>query len=135
MLPATNQRVALSTRDAVNQQIHLETQQRIARYRTASPQAIRRRLQALDQEWDTERTLEANAATIGFTGSLLAATVDRRWVYVPMIVTAFLFQHAIQGWCPPLPLIRRLGIRTTAEIDEERQALKRILGGTRNAGY
>ncbi|WP_111420331.1 efflux transporter outer membrane subunit, partial [Rhodoplanes roseus] len=27
----------------------------------------------------------------------------------------FLFQHAIQGWCPPVPILRRLGFRTELE--------------------
>ena len=106
-------------------------EERVARYRYASPDQIDRRLDELDQEWDTERTLEANAATLAFTGCVLAATVDRRWISLPMIVTAFLFQHAVQGWCPPLPVIRRLGFRTMREIDEERQALKILRGDYR----
>ena len=73
-----------------------------------------------------ERTLEANAATLAFTGAVLAATVDRRWVALPMVVTAVLFQHAVKGWCPPLPVLRRLGFRTMREIDEERFALKAL---------
>jgi hypothetical protein len=43
-------------------------------------------------------------------------------------VTAFLFQHAVQGWCPPLPILRRLGFRTASEIDTERYALKALRG-------
>jgi hypothetical protein len=30
----------------------------------------------------------------------------------------------VQGWCPPIPILRRLAFRTTYEIEEERQALK-----------
>lgn len=36
--------------------------------------------------------------------------------------------HAFQGWCPPVNLFRRLGVRTQREIDEERYALKLMLG-------
>src|SRR4051794_4391924 len=75
-----------------------------------------------------ERTLEANAATLAFTGTMLGATADRRWLAVPAIVTVFLFQHAVQGWCPPVPLLRRLGFRTMREIDTERYALKALRG-------
>ncbi|HKR79742.1 MAG TPA: hypothetical protein VJR69_08555 [Nitrospira sp.] len=32
--------------------------------------------------------------------------------------------HAFEGWCPPVNLFRRLGVRTQREIDEERYALK-----------
>ncbi|WP_407921819.1 hypothetical protein, partial [Corallococcus sp. AB049A] len=28
---------------------------------------------------------------------------------------SFLLQHGLQGWCPPLPLLRRLGLRTRGE--------------------
>jgi hypothetical protein len=41
-----------------------------------------------------------------------------------MAIWVFLLQHAIQGWCPPLPLLRRLGIRNQREIEAERIALK-----------
>lgn len=47
---------------------------------------------------------------------------------VPVIVTAFLLQHAVQGWCPPVPILRRLGYRTNREQDDERIALKFLRG-------
>jgi len=128
MIAATSQRVPMHTCDDVNRQIYESTQQRIAQYKNFSPEEIDQRLEELDQEWDTERLLETNAATLAFVGCVLAATTDRRWVFLPMAVTAFLFQHAVQGWCPPLPVIRRLGFRTMREIDDERIALKIIRG-------
>ena len=47
---------------------------------------------------------------------------------LPAIVVGFLLQHAMQGWCPPIPILRRMGIRTASEIDTERCALKVIRG-------
>lgn len=47
--------------------------------------------------------------------------VERR---TPAAVAGFLLQHAIQGWCPPVPVLRRLGFRTQREIDDERAVLK-----------
>jgi hypothetical protein len=38
-------------------------------------------------------------------------------------VLSFLLLHAIEGWCPPLPILRGLGIRTREEIARERYAL------------
>ena len=38
-------------------------------------------------------------------------------------MSGFLFQHVLQGWCPPLPLFCRLGFRTQPEIELERHAL------------
>jgi hypothetical protein len=34
----------------------------------------------------------------------------------------------IQGWCPPLPAFRRLGVRAQAEIQMERNALRALRG-------
>jgi hypothetical protein len=47
---------------------------------------------------------------------------------LPGVVAAFLLQHAIQGFCPPLPVLRALGYRTDREIETERNALKAARG-------
>ena len=126
MLPSTVQRVPRHTNHAVNDRIRSQTKRNIARFQTAKPDAIDRRLRELDAEWDVERTLEANAATASLIGLTLGTTVDRRWFFFPAVIAGFLLQHALQGWCPPLPVFRRLGIRTSYEIDEERYALMAI---------
>jgi hypothetical protein len=59
---------------------------------------------------------------------LAAATGSRKWLILPGVVLSFLFQHAVQGWCPPVPVFRRLGVRTREEIDRERYALKALRG-------
>lgn len=128
MIPPTSQRVKLSTCESVNHQIRHEMEQRIAHYRHANSRDINARLAELEQEWDIERVLETNASTLIFCGSLLTATVNRRWAFLPLVVSGFLLQHAVQGWCPPLPILRRLGVRTMREIDEERFALKALRG-------
>ncbi len=128
MLPATNQRVHNHTCEATNQAIADETRQRIRYYATQSPHEISRRIEALDYEWDVERALECNASALAFSGVVLAATVDKKWLILPGLVTGFLLQHALQGWCPPLPILRRMGFRTSAEINEERYALKALRG-------
>lgn len=69
-----------------------------------------------------------NAATLALGGLVLGVTVDRRWLLLPAVVTSFLLQHGLQGWCPPLPLLRRLDFRTRGEIDREKYALKSALG-------
>ena len=81
-----------------------------------------------------ERAIEANAATIALAGLALAALVDRRFIAVPAMVGGFLLQHALQGWCPPIPVLRRLGFRTPAEICEERCGLKMLQGQYRSFG-
>lgn len=128
IFPTTTKRVPANTADEINRRIREQTEARIACYAHAGDAAIQRRLRELDEEWDIERLLEANAATASLIGLTLGATVDRRWFFLPAVVGGFLLQHAIQGWCPPLPLFRRLGIRTASEIEHERYALKAMRG-------
>lgn len=128
MIPPTAGRVTQNTDEQVNERIRRQTEENIARYAQAGPEAISRRLAELDHEWDIERTLEANAATLALVGLTLGATVDRKWFLFPGVIAAFLLQHAIQGWCPPVPVFRRMGIRTASEIDHERYALKLLRG-------
>ena len=123
MLASTTQRVPEHTAPHVNERIREETERNIAYYSQQSRDVIERRLQDLDREWDIERALEANAATATVAGFLLGIFVNRKWHIVPGIVGAFLLQHAIQGWCPPVPVLRRLGFRTEHEIEHERHAL------------
>ncbi|MFC0807384.1 hypothetical protein ACFHWW_18200 [Ensifer sp. P24N7] len=126
-MATTANRVSAQTSDEINNRLRWQMEERLAYYET-HPDQISARLAELDREWDLERTLEANASTLAFTGTMLAATVDRRWLALPAIVTGFLFQHAMQGWCPPLPILRRLGFRTAEEINQERYALKALRG-------
>lgn len=128
MIPTTVDRVRLHTSVSANERIRRQTEQNITRLRHAGPHAIERRLDELDAEWDIERVLETNAASAVLIGTGLGASVNRRWFALPAIVGAFLLQHAVQGWCPPLPVFRRLGFRTAAEIDRERYALKALRG-------
>lgn len=132
MLPSTVERVPVHTSEEFNEEIRRQTEKNIAQYADAGPAAIERRLVELDREWDIERTLEANAATAVLVGLTLGATVDRKFFIFPALVAGFLLQHAVQGWCPPMPLFRRLGVRTSSEIDYERYALKAIRGDFRN---
>jgi hypothetical protein len=133
MLPTTAERVPRHTRHAVNAEIQDETIRRI-RYYASHPELIDQRLEDIDREWDIERTLEANAAIVVLAGVVLAAKVDRRWLVLPALAAGFLLQHALQGWCPPLPAFRRAAVRTMREMDVERFALKALRGDFADQG-
>jgi hypothetical protein len=115
------------TSDKINQKIDNNIARRVDFYSSQSIESIEARIKELEEEWDIERTLELNASLIAFGGVVLAATVSKKWLFLPALITAFLTQHAIQGWCPPIPLFRRLGIRTQKEIETERHALLELL--------
>jgi len=130
-LPTTTERVTARTSTKHNAWIAEQAEQRVV-WCAEHPDAIPERLHELEREWDVERTLEANAASLSLLGVLLGATVDRRFFVLPGVVATFLLQHALQGWCPPLPVLRRLGFRTQTEIDEERTALMALRGDFQN---
>jgi hypothetical protein len=132
MFPATIDRVRVNTDEAVNQEIERQTAETIERVSAAGPAAIERRLAELDLEWDIERYLETMAPTFTLLGLTLGLTRNRLWLIVPMVVQTFFLQHAIQGWCPPIPLLRQMGVRTCGEIEQERYALKALRGDFRN---
>lgn len=127
MLRGRRNRVTANVADCVNRRIRLDTDERVA-YLALNRDLIPARLRELDREWDIERAIEANASVLAFTGLVLTVTRGLRWLVLPIAVTSFLFQHAIQGWCPPVPILRRLGFRTASEIEEERMALKALRG-------
>lgn len=134
MFPSTADRVPTNTADEINEQIREQTAANVARYSAASRWEIERRLQELDDEWDIERTIEANASSLILAGLGLGTFVDRKFFLLPAAVAAFLLQHALQGWCPPIPILRRLGFRTQSEIEEERYALKVLRGDFQQRG-
>ena len=121
-------RVRAHTSEEANRAIDREIGDDVARYATASAEEIEKRIDALDREWDMERLLELNASTLAMLGLALGVTHNKKWLFVPGVVLPFLFQHAVQGWCPPLPVLRRLGVRTREEIDREKYALKAMRG-------
>lgn len=126
-MTSTRDRVPRHTDETINRRIQRAIEISVCYYER-HPDEVPARLRELDEEWDIERAIEANAAALGFLGVALGAARSRRWLLLPAMVTGFLFQHAVEGWCPPVPILRRLGFRTSYEIDQERQALKALRG-------
>jgi hypothetical protein len=120
-------RVRNASTDEINQKIDREILGSIHYYATQDAETIQGRICQLDKEWDMDRILELNASLISFGGVLLAAAFGKKWLILPMLVTGFLARHAIEGWCPPIPVLRKLGVRTQKEIDTERHALLKLL--------
>lgn len=121
-------RVRAHSDQGQNQRIDAQTQHCLERHGTSEREAISRHIQELDREWDVERYLQMNAGLVSLTGVLLGAFVNRRFLVLPAAVFGFFFQHGTQGWCPPLPVFRRMGVRTRREINKEKYALKALRG-------
>ena len=123
-------RVRKWTSPDINRRIDVETAYSISHYKRQDKDVIASRIEMLDREWDIERVVEVHGATLAMTGLFLGLTVNRKWFFLPGLVLPCLLQHGLQGWCPPLPVLRRLGVRTRSEIDREKYALKPFLAQT-----
>ena len=131
MIAKTSIRVRHHDSPAVVDKVRRRLSMSIA-YHRQHPQEIDHRLRELDEEWDVERALETAASAISLTGLVLTVFKNRKFLLVPLVVQGFFLQHALEGWCPPLPVLRRLGFRTADEINRERYALKAIRGDFAN---
>ncbi len=119
-------RVRRHSPEPVNRRIDRETRGRV--WACASdPDAIDERIAELDREWDVERALFV-VTSVNLLLGLAATARDRRWLPWPAAVAAFQLQHAVQGWSPPVSALRRLGVRTRQEIEDERTAPKALRG-------
>lgn len=125
-------RVRENTSEQTNRKIDEELLERTDRYQNLSKSEIDDRLLKIQNEWDIERALEVNASSLALTGLVFGALSSRRWYMLTFVVAGFLLQHGIQGWCPPLTVLRKLGFRTRAEIDEEIFVLKTLRGDFEN---
>jgi hypothetical protein len=123
----TSGRVQQVTPEHVNEAIARRIECSIVHH-ALRPERIEQRLEKLDQEWDLERTLQAQASSMVLAGVVLSLVRGRRWLGLSVFSGYFLLQHAMTGWCPPVSVFRRLGVRTAREIDQERFALKALRG-------
>lgn len=100
----------------------------VQRFASADARELSARVEELEAEWDVERVLEANASTLALAGVLTVAAGHRKGLWLAGGVLGFLLLHATSGWCPPLPVLRRMGVRTRGEIEREKFVLKYLRG-------
>jgi hypothetical protein len=105
-----------------NRRIHHQMDRNIAFY-AEQPDLIDERLAELDNEWNMERTVGTQLAGASLVGVILGAAVSRRFLVIPAVALGFFLQYTINGWSPPVALWRRVGIRSSREIEMERNAL------------
>jgi hypothetical protein len=121
--PPTTTKVNRNTSADINERIRKKTEDNIKDLYGKDNKDIISRIKELDYEWDTERVLEINFAGVVLITSILALTGKKGWIVLAGVASCFMIQHSIQGWCPPLPFIRKLGIRTATEIYNEKMVL------------
>ncbi|MEX0660643.1 MAG: hypothetical protein WEA58_01650 [Balneolaceae bacterium] len=120
-----------STPEQLKQMIDQKTFENVKDYFDRSDQVISQRITELEKEWDIERVLEVNMSTLAITGFMLSIK-NKYWLTLPVVVTGFLAQYSLQGWCPPVTLFRKLKFRMRKEIEQEKHALKALRGDYSN---
>jgi hypothetical protein len=121
-LPPTATRVEENTPRELNAAIRARADAGLVRLEEGEAAQVGARLAQLEREWDIERALQTNAALFALGGLVLGAFWRRPFLLLPAAVFFFF------GQCPPVPLLRRLGVRTQREIERERFALKALRG-------
>ena len=123
-------RVRRNTSPEVLRRIDEQIERNIQFYSAQSKDVISRRIHELQEEWSIERWLELNVATIGLSTVILALTNNRKWALVTCGALGMFLMHALQGFDPPLPLLRSLAAdpAPSGEIDREMYALKALRG-------
>jgi hypothetical protein len=111
-----------------NMEIDEMTFENIRQYAGKSEEEITQRIKELDNEWDVDRVLGIGMSAVALAGVALTRRNRRGWLTLPATALGFFAQHAWQGWCPPVTLLRALKVRTRDEIDQEKHALKALRG-------
>lgn len=128
MLSPTTTRVEWNTSQTVNERLDAQLKENISRYIGAERYVIDQRLRELDREWNIERLIETEAPGMIALGIVLGILKDRKWFALSVVSAGMVLLHNTQGWYPLLPIVRRLGLRSQNEIEQERNALRVLRG-------
>lgn len=128
IFPSTAKRVCMRTDPKINADIRNQTVRNVNIYKNGNEADIADRICRLNQEWDTERLMEVNAALLVILSSYLGIRTSRIWFLLTGAVAVFMLQHTFWGWCPLMPIVRKWGVRTADEIFNEKMALKLLRG-------
>jgi hypothetical protein len=130
-------RVRVHSSPVVNHRIDMLARATVDECIQRGHDAIVQRLAELDREWDIDRVLMLNFALVG--GATFAVGLSRYastrpfaprrkgLLYLFGAQLGWMLLHATVGWCPPVPVLRRVGFRTSREIAAERNALQNAL--------
>ncbi len=116
-------RVRERSPSGVNARIDRATKAAIARRLRSGRLAVLERIAELDREWDVDRSVAALCAIAAVAGVAAATRIPRLALALFGAELVVLGVHALRGWSPPAVLLRRLGVRTRQEIEQERYIL------------
>jgi hypothetical protein len=124
--PRRADRVRAHTPANVLARLDRRTAARVFRCARDGQEAILKRIDELDHEWDIERYLDVNFVVVSAIAEQKGRSGSRAWMALFRAQQLFLLMHATVGWCPPTAVLRRLGVRTQKEILAERGVLTEL---------
>lgn len=128
MLTSTSKRVPIHIMPSTSADVDVLVPRFIPVERPSRTPVIDRRLAELGGQATAEQLLSLAGALVLLAGLVLGILVDAWYFLMPAAVGAVQLQQVLFGWCPPVELLRAFGWRTTAELLEQRFALKALRG-------
>jgi hypothetical protein len=125
-------RIRARSSEKINADIERRAVEEIEKYSSENKAVISQRINELDREWDIDRAVMIVFSLLSPISVTLGVKKDRKWFGLFALQLSFLVLHAARGWCPPTPLLRRMGFRSRFEIDAEKYALKTLRGDFRS---
>ncbi len=92
------------------------------------PEAISERLAQIDREWTAGRASNVTAGLLIVVGFALTALVSPWWLILPAVGGLALLPYLFGRRSPIAAMFHRFGLRTGAEIEQEKCALKTLRG-------
>lgn len=126
-LPTAQSTLQDHTPDGINQEIERQIEANVGYFKRQDQAIIKERISQLDREWDAGRTAAGINAALAIAGAALSFAGSKKWHYLTAAAGAFTLQQALLGWSPPQAVARRLRVRTSNEIELEKQALENLL--------
>ena len=126
-LPTAPSKLQDHTPDGINQEIERQIEANVGYFKRQDQAIIKERISQLDREWDAGRTASGINAALAIVGTGLSFAGSRKWHYLTAAAGAFTLQQALLGWSLPQAIARRMRVRTSNEIELEKQALENLL--------
>lgn len=121
------ERIRSVTNPRINARIDKKIEENIRKYAYQGEYEISQRIKELEEEWDIERVLQLNSASLATAGIFLSFK-NKNWLFFSGTILSFMILQAINGYSPLIPLLRTAGIRTKQEIECEIFAMKFLKG-------
>ena|SRR5687768_5251027 len=128
MISDTTANNITNTGDQNLEQMDAKIEENIRFYAAQPPEAISKRIEALDRECDLDQTMALAASGLGLGTLAFSFIGGRKWLLVTGAALGLLLKHMLHGTSPAVPLLRKRGVRTRSEIDREKYALKILRG-------